>query len=155
MQIFIDNLWEYLFISLLSGLILGIIYDFTSKIPYKIRRKKYSVIGDLLFSLAWGFVYFVISYNKNYGSFRLFSLAAIFSAFYIYKFTIGKYIFRFEYFLLNFIYSITIHISLKIKNVLDNLIFFVKIKYRRNLIKKYNKQLISKFRKEYYENYRQ
>ncbi len=157
MQIFIYSQWEYFLISLIIGFVLGFLYDFICSLPKIVFNNKiFSFISDAAFILLWSFLFIIVSYSCNFGTYRFYSFLANFGAFLIYRITFGKLMLRCEVYIFKKILKFFNYIAYKFKNTIDIFIKFVKIKYRNKIVKKYSKSILSLaevdfVRKEKYE----
>ncbi len=132
MQIFIDNQWSYLLYSILSGIVIGAVHDVLISLKYSFKIKnKYFQIPDFIFIIFCAFLYFIITYSKNYGSYRIYSLAAIYISFKLYNCTISKAVYPITFALFSFIVTVAKFICKKAKIILDICVKFVTIVIRK------------------------
>lgn len=159
MQIFITNQYGFLLYSLISGLFIGLVYDICVILPTLLLRKKTPpFLLDFVFILLWGFIMLLITFDKNGGIYRSYSVLATLISFSIYRKTVGKITKKLLTVILNAFFFINNYILTKIKNTIDIFIKFVKIKLKKLYIKRYVNRIIkdaySGFeRKEKYEKY--
>lgn len=129
MQIFILNPTEQILVSVLFGILSGLIYDFLCVIPYALKReKKYSFICDFAFMVILTIFIFAITFDKNDGAYRLYIFATLFSAFVLYRLTIGRALKMLELKIFRLIFKILDYTTSKLHNLLDIFVKFVKIK---------------------------
>lgn len=135
MQVFITSQWRYYVYSFALGVVLGVFYDIVCMIPYYASNKKrYSIIGDLIFSLVvWGSS-FITAFSFNSGIVRVYAISVEFASFMLYHITIGSFVRKVEWMIYEY-FSLLIS---KFKNCIDIFIKFVKIEIYRV----YNKYFI-------------
>ncbi len=143
MQIFNYNQLNYLFVSCISGLLLGVIYDLLCHTPRLLNSKnRYSFFGDFTFILIAFFSIFASSYSENFGTYRFFSVFGLTLSFYIYRVTIAKLFIKFELFIINRTKKFINYILIKLHIVLDISVNFVKIRIRSFAINRYKRKIL-------------
>lgn len=127
MQIFIENQFTYALFSCLLGIVMGLIYDIFSLIPIMFNRTKGFMLLDFIFMTLWGLTIIVVTYDKNFGSYRWYSFFFSGCTFYLYRATVGKLILKINKTIITFIYKIIFYLLKKANNLLDFFVKFVKI----------------------------
>lgn len=149
MQIYIIDQISYLLFSLLLGIVMGIAYDIISIVRLIFKRKSVSFLLDALFMISYGLLIMVVTYAKNFGSYRWYAFCGSFMSLYLYRISIGKAVIKIETFVINLVINIIQHIFRKVRKVLDFFLKFVKINLKKLYSKRFVKKLLSEAKKPY------
>ena len=144
MQIFIDTLRGYIITSLPIGIAVGFIYNTICILPKKIKNKKqFFFVTDFLFTLLLFLLFFVLSYCKNFGTYRAYSFAVIITVSLIYCATFGKLILQVEYIVANAFIKFFKYMHKNFEIAIDFSLKFVKIKIDNYRVSRYKRKLLA------------
>lgn len=149
MQIYINDQISYLIFSMLTGIVMGILYDIFNLVRLFFKNKLISFVFDTLFMLSYGFSLLVVTYSKNFGSYRWYAFLASALTLYLYRASIGKVITKIEKALIDLIANIIKYAWRNVRKVLDFFLKFVKIKLNKVRAEIYVKKLLSEARETY------
>lgn len=150
-----------MFYSLIYGIICGFVYDLFLSIKNSINSsKKILFITDFIFVIFVSLIILSVAYTTNYGNIRAYAICSSFSAFVIYRLSIGKFLYLFEVTLICKLKNIICHLFNILKLVLDISVKFVKIIMVNCQLKNYKRKLMTKIAtsfsgKETYGEYRE
>ena len=122
---------------------MGIAYDIISIVRLIFKRKSVSFLLDALFMISYGLLIMVVTYAKNFGSYRWYAFCGSFISLYLYRISIGKAVIKIETFVINLVINIIQHIFRKVRKVLDFFLKFVKINLKKLYSKRFVKKLLS------------
>lgn len=148
MQIYVSDQWTYLLYSLIAGFLFGAVYDTLCSLPFALSSsKRYSFIGDLVFTVFVAAATFILSYSFNSGTIRMYSLLSSAGTFILYRLSLGSAVLKILLYIFDKIRCLKECLFNKLKIVLDICVKFVKIRMVHFRVTRYKRKLLHKIEK--------